>query len=775
MRGVIRALLAGWLVLLGAALAAQEGVTQGDAYDAWLATAARAEAVIEAGRASDVAMDNLRGQIARYRDQFQAAREQNSSRIKTLQSQLDAIGAAPENGAEAEEVTALRARLAERLEALKAPRIVAEEAYSHADGLIREIDRIVRDRQARRLLSRGEVPLTPALWGTAFSDLGDVLRSVANETRTSLRADTTRETLRGNLPAVLLLTALGLLLLLRGYAWSDRAGAALRRATGQGAGVWSFLVSLTKVFVPLAGLLALTRAAVLSGATGLRGGYILAEIPQWGAFLLVMRWLGDQVYARAGEDGAPLLPPGRLRELRLLVTLAALVMILTDAIAVLDEIDTIRAASRSVLGFVPVLAMSLILLRFQRVGLRLSDPKPEVAEEEDGGALRRGFAGFVPLLRRAVVLVALAAPVLAALGYAQGAEGLVYPTVLTLALIGAVIVLQRFANMLISAASRSAAADGLLSAIVGFCLMLAAVPFLALFWGARVSDLTELWARFLTGFQIGDSRISPVDFLTFAVIFGVGYAVTRLVQGGLRTNLLPKTRIDPGGQNAIVSGTGYVGIFLAALIAITSTGIDLSSLAIVAGALSVGIGFGLQTIVSNFVSGIILLVERPISKGDWIEVGGQMGYVRDISVRATRIETFDRTDVIVPNSDLISGRVTNFTRGNTIGRVVAPVGVAYGTDTKRVEAILREIAEAHPMVLASPPPNVLFRGFGADSLDFEIRAILRDVNWSLAVLSDLNHEIARRFAEEGIEIPFAQRDVWLRNPEALRGAPGEES
>jgi small-conductance mechanosensitive channel len=186
----------------------------------------------------------------------------------------------------------------------------------------------------------------------------------------------------------------------------------------------------------------------------------------------------------------------------------------------------------------------------------------------------------------------------------------------------------------------------------------------------------------------------------------------------------------------------------------------------VAGALSVGIGFGLQNIVNNFVSGLILLFERPIRKGDWIVVGGTEGYVKEIQIRSTRIQTFDRSDVIVPNSELISNQVTNWVLTNKTGRAVIPVGVAYGTDTEKVRNILLAIVENCESVDKTglvPKPLVLFRGFGDSCLDFELRVFLYNIDNRLSVISEINFAIDKAFREAGIVIPFPQRDLHVKS------------
>ncbi|UWR81631.1 DUF3772 domain-containing protein [Phaeobacter inhibens] len=775
MRGFVKC-LAGLVLLISLAFPA---LAQLDAraksyYEDWLRTANRAENVIDASRASNLALEQLRSELADFRQTFQVKRGENGERIQTLQGQLDALGAAPGEGEEEpEDIAELRAALTQQLNQLKVPRIVAEEAYSRADGLINEIDKIVRERLTKRLFKRGTSPLNPEYWPGALRDLLHASRAVGNETLSQLRNDTTSERISGELVGILGLLLIGLLLILRSRYWAHRAGDYLRRYGARGSGVWTFVVSLLQVLLPLIGVIFLCAAVDVSGILGVRGSILLDSVPAWAFIMLSFHWLGEQLYANQIENDLLPVQENNQAETRFLIDMMAVILVLQDLFSKIEQIQNIPDKSSAVYAFPLITCAALILLRLHRIGAK----QRQAQTDEDGGerAIVAGANRVIAVVRRVIYLLGFAGPVLAALGYLNAAEAVMYPSMITLAMLAGLFVLQNFLADLYGFVSRKGAAarDSLFTALIGFALALVALPLLALIWGARVADLTELWSNFLEGFQVGDTRISPTAFLTFAVVFAVGYGLTRLVQGSLRNTLLPKTRIDVGGQNAIASGMGYVGIFLAALVAISMAGLDLSSLAIVAGALSVGIGFGLQTIVSNFVSGIILLVERPVSKGDWIEVGGLMGYVRDISVRSTRIETFDRTDVIVPNSDLITGTVTNYTRGNTVGRVIVPVGVSYGTDPRKVEAILMEVAKAHPMVLMNPAPSVVFQGFGADSLDFEIRAILRDVNWVLSVKSDMNYDIARRFDEAGIEIPFAQRDIWIRNPDALAAAATE--
>ncbi len=764
------------LVWLTGAAVAQEPVLPD--FDQWESVASTAEEAIDATDTTETMLEVQRARLVEYRTKFDAARNLNAARINALREQIAALGTPPEGeGAEPEspEVAANREELNRQLNTLLTPVQRAEAAYLRADALIGQIDVALRERQTEQLMEVVPTPLNPVHWRTAIDDLATAAGEIAAEAPDD--ADTARRSLRSSLPAVLGLTILGLVLILRGHHWSTTIVGRLQQFGARGFGIWRFVVSLLRIILPTVGLVLLAMAILATDWLGPRGSALVQLLPVIGGAMLGVRWVAERVFSRDEDEALILLPRPERKAVRFYVSIITVTVILGAIIRAIFEGQQPAETTEAVLRLPVMLLSAFALFRIGRILHGHSDPVPEdtpASEEPRVSTLSRVVRG----LGLGAMIVAVVAPLLLISGYYNAAVSLLPPYVTTLVLLGLVMTLQRFLADVYGAMTGQGvqARDALMPVFFGLILLLLSLPVMALAWGARVTDLTELWALFSRGFAFGETRIRPTDFLSFAVIFVIGYAATRLIQGALRSNVLPKTRMDIGGQNAIVSGIGYVGIFLAALLAITGAGIDLSALAYVAGALSVGIGFGLQNVVSNFVSGIILLIERPISEGDWIEVGGQMGYVRDISVRSTRIETFDRTDVIVPNADLISGTVTNYTRGNTVGRLIVPVGVAYGTDTKRVEGILQEIAQAQPIVLTNPPPAVLFLNFGADALEFEVRCYLRDVNWMMKVKNDINHAIAARFNEEGIEIPFAQRDLWLRNPEALKSdaAPAQD-
>ncbi len=237
------------------------------------------------------------------------------------------------------------------------------------------------------------------------------------------------------------------------------------------------------------------------------------------------------------------------------------------------------------------------------------------------------------------------------------------------------------------------------------------IPLILLQWGYPWVDILDWYRQLFFGFQIGNTQVSLAVVATSIIVFVLGYFASKLLQGWLDAQILKPAGLSGGLRDSIRTGVGYIGILVAALMAFSYAGFNLSSLAIVAGALSVGIGFGLQSVVSNFVSGLILLAERPIKVGDLVVVGGEEGYVRKISVRSTEIETFDRAHVLIPNSFFITEKVKNWTLRNNSGRVTIAVGVAYGCNPRLVKDTLLRVARGHPNVMWSPEPFVDFQDF----------------------------------------------------------------
>lgn len=768
LRALVAPLLVALALLFGALpLAAQD--TTFVNYAGWERDAARAESILSEGRATNLSLEQLRAQISDWRKKFTDAQQTNSTRIETLRSQIAALGPLPAEGqTEGAQVAARRGELNDQLTQLQAPGIAASEALGRAEGIIKEIDRVIRERQADALLRLSPTPLNPVNWPAGFAVLSQGLKTLGAEFATAWDTPERRTELRNNLPVILLYLFLAGLLMMKGPGFMERLTERLYRVSlFRTRNIAAAIVSLGQVAVPVLGTILLVAATQSSGMTGLRSGALFLALPVAAFAFFAARWLANLLFPPDRADDVLALTDRPLEGRFHTAMIGFVYGFEMFRIAFTTEVRPPLSMAAQAVWAAPLVCVVAIFVF--RLGMLLR----RKTAEQITGAEGQFRSGLIRLIGTAAVGVSVLAPLLAVIGYVAAANALMWPAVLSLAMIGLLILLQRFATDIFLAVTRKteAVADALFPVLAGFVLTLAALPVFALIWGARKSDLADLWSNFLGGVTIGQTRISPTAFLMFALVFAFGYMVTRVVQGALKSSVLPRTRLDKGAQNAAAAGIGYIGIFLAALAAINAAGIDLSSLAIVAGALSVGIGFGLQNIVQNFVSGIILLIERPISEGDMIEVGNKTGIVKAISVRSTRIQTFDRSDLIVPNADLISGVVTNWTRSDAVARLIVSVGVAYGSDTRRVAAILREIADAQPAVLIDPPPAVVFTGFGPDSLAFEVRMLMSDLNVRGDLQTEINHQIAERFAAEGIEIPFAQRDIWIRNAEELRAPP----
>jgi small-conductance mechanosensitive channel len=288
-------------------------------------------------------------------------------------------------------------------------------------------------------------------------------------------------------------------------------------------------------------------------------------------------------------------------------------------------------------------------------------------------------------------------------------------------------------------------------------------PAILMIWGlfgslpAAIKGLLEL------GFNLGSQRITVGLVIISAGILYGSFLASWMVQKLLMDEVLARRRVETGVRLSIARLVHYVFIFIGFLLALLALGFDFTKLTIMLSALGIGIGFGLQSIVNNLVSGLILLFERPVRVGDFIELGERWAEIKNIGLRATTVQTFDQADVIIPNADLVSTQVVNWTLSNRRVRLIIPVGVAYGSDVSLVMEKLLESTKDNSKIATTPAAQVLFLNFGESSLDFELRVWVLDADNRLVVSSELRQEIDRRFREAKIEISFPQRDLHLRS------------
>ena len=296
-------------------------------------------------------------------------------------------------------------------------------------------------------------------------------------------------------------------------------------------------------------------------------------------------------------------------------------------------------------------------------------------------------------------------------------------------------------------------------AVFGLVLL----PAILLIWG--VYDSMEDATRNLLalGFNLGSHRITVgLLAVSIGIVYGT-FFTSWMFEKLFMSEALLRRRVERGVRISIARLVRYMVMFVGFLFALSVLGFELTKLIIMLSALGVGIGLGLQSIVNNFISGLILLFERPVRVGDYIEFAGNWAEIRRIGLRSTTVLTFDQADLIIPNADLVTNYVTNWTLSDRLVRIHLPLGVAYGSDIALVMETLMDCAKANPKVAKIPVPQVLFLNFGESSLDFELRVWVLDVNEMMSAKSELNQEIDRRFREANIEIAFPQRDLHVRN------------
>ncbi|MGN7752446.1 DUF3772 domain-containing protein [Sinorhizobium sp. 22678] len=750
--------------------------------DAWQATLERVESALQAERIDDVTLSQLRSQIAKIPMQAAGLKAALQPRLQLVNQRIEQLKPADEQAArnQTEAIKSEQAQLQSEAAGLQG---VVQQADLIALRGQQDIDTIGERRRAlftSSILQRSQSLADPSFW---FDLAAATPETLADQSRVvgywfGALVERTGRSAAGILVVVIGFAAF---LLSPGRRWLTRRTSrdpSVLHPSGLAKATAAAAITLANLLIPAVAFFVLYQAMsilkvlpadlatvlrpVLFGLTfasffyGLSIAVLAPERPSW---RLV------EVTDTAAERLIPII-----------VTMAVVNVggLALDAFLKATHAPLSFAVAAQGLGAIALGILAMVALRF-------------VAREDDDEN-PQGTSSAWRLLIPVTWAVAALTVIAPLAGFVAFGRFAALQIVFTTAVLMSLVLLLRLADEAISYGfSVQTRIGGFMRQAIGLkpntisqigvilagfarlIVIMVAVMALLAPWGIQSEDVVGTFTSAFFGFEIAGFSFSPSAILGAIVVFVVVIVATRGFQRWLDGRLLPQTSLDTGLRTSIHTGVGYVGAAIAGLVAFSYAGLNLQNVAIVASALSVGIGFGLQSIVNNFVSGIILLAERPFKVGDRIEVGPNTGIVQRVSVRATQIQTFDNVTVIVPNADLISGQVVNWMHGDFSARLKIPVGVSYESDPEQVRRVLLEIAMDNPRVLRIPEPFVSFTDFGADALQFTLFCHVGNINADAGAASDMRFEIAKRFREEKIEMPFGQRDIHLRDLASIEG------
>ena len=767
------------LILFGFALASARaqvpGQVTGD-LDGAKQTIDQIEARLARGGLTDGVLQQLRDQIDPVTARMNAVASDLVPRMAAVRDRLAQLGPAPDpksNATEASAITADRSAQQKLFDDLdgtaKRAKVLAVQAAQISDTIVTRR----RDLFAHDLFARSRSLASPGLWTAVAVEVPADARRVATLARNWGQAASDRLSVWQKPVLALLLAALAL-----GYYPVWRVAVRVRsrdpeaRPTRFGKAVAAVRVAATTAIVPVAAVLALGGLVVLFDlpnllqalgesltvgvvvvalGTGLSRGLFAPKSPNWRL-------------PPIGDDTAK-----NLYHLTITVTAIVAAEHVVEAVNAFIQVGVPTAIATRGLGALAVAVAIGLALR--RAWLRRHGAETPALGDPQG----EHWAALLRVTGRAVAVLLLVAVLV---GYVALAAFLVEQVIAIAGTLAMLYVLLILADEGFRTALRPQSAIGrglaalvglrpaglaqiavLSSALVRVSLLVAAALLVLAPWRIESGDMLATVEAAFFGFAIGGATISIASLIVAVLLFVLAVAATRAVQRWLETEYLPHTKLDTGLQNSIKTSLGYVGFIAALGLSLAYLGLSFERLTLIVGGLSLGIGLGLQSVTNNFVSGLIMLWERAVRVGDWVEVGAEQGFVRRINVRSTEIETFDRALVIMPNASLVSGVVKNWVRNDRVGRIKLPFVVPLSADPEAVRTALIATAKAHERVLTIPTPSVFFTGLGEANMTFDLVCFIDDVESRIRVTSDLLYDIHAKLKAAGYVNPPAAPTV----------------